>query len=46
MNLEALTFEQSGLVSIVVGVVQHGLVYMQEQVKVKNRCLIIRQQKL
>ena len=37
MNLPNPTMEQSGLISVVVGVLgQHGLVYMQEQVKVKN----------
>ena len=36
MNLLNPTMEQSGLISVVVGVGQHGLVYMQEQVKAKN----------
>ena len=37
MNLPTPTFEQSGLVSIVVGAGQHGSGYMQEQVKGKSK---------
>ena len=36
MDLQAPTMEQSGLISIVVGVLLHGLVYTQAQVRKVN----------